>query len=145
MTDIFIRYFHFLAIFIMFSLLTCEHFLLKAEVPSSQLKRLRIVDMVYGISAVVALICGLGLWFFVGKPAGFYSGNWVFHTKVTLFLATAVISIIPTLFILKNSKASTSTIAVPKYIIMCVRVELLFLCVIPLLAVMMANGIGYIN
>lgn len=145
MTDILIRYFHFLAIFVMFALLTCEHFLLKAQVHNAVFKRLAVIDMAFGISAVVALVCGLGLWFLVGKPAGFYSSNWVFHTKVTLFLLAAGVSVIPTLFILKNRKLDNDIIDVPKSIIMCVRVELLLLCIIPLLAVMMANGVGYIN
>jgi uncharacterized membrane protein len=30
-------------------------------------------------------------------------------------------------------------------VIMMIRMELLLLCIIPLLAVLMANGVGYIN
>lgn len=143
-TDLFIRYFHFLGIFAMFALLTVQHMLLKGQVAAGGMKKIAGIDAAYGVSAVVVLLCGLGLWFWVGKPAGFYSHNWVFHTKVTLFVLTGILSIIPTMFILKNRKKTTA-VDVPKYIVMVVRFELLLLCIIPLLAVLMANGVGYIR
>jgi Predicted membrane protein len=143
-TDLFVRYFHFLGIFAMFALLTVQHMLLKGQVAAGGMKKIAIIDAAYGASALVVLLCGLGLWLWVGKPAGFYSHNWVFHTKVTLFVVVGILSIFPTLFILKNRK-KTTTVDVPKYIVMLVRFELLLLCIIPLLAVLMANGVGYIR
>jgi putative membrane protein len=140
--EILVRYFHFIAIFILFSLLTVQHLLLKGAVEPSTFKRIRIIDMAYGITVFIVLCAGLGLLFWVGKPAGFYTHNWIFHTKVTLFALTAFLSIIPTVFILKNRK-TTVAITVPKSILMVVRMELLLLCIIPLLAVLMANGVGY--
>lgn len=143
-TDLFVRYFHFLGIFAMFALLTVQHMLLKGQVAAGGMKKIAGIDAAYGASALVVLLCGLGLWLWVGKPAGFYSHNWVFHTKVTLFVLVGILSIFPTLFILKNRK-KTTTVDVPKYIVMLVRFELLLLCIIPLLAVLMANGVGYIR
>lgn len=143
-TDLFVRYFHFLGIFAMFALLTVQHMLLKGQVAAGGMKKIAGIDAAYGASALVVLLCGLGLWLWVGKPAGFYSHNWVFHTKVTLFVLVGALSIIPTLFILKNRKKTTA-VDVPKYIVMLIRVELLLLCIIPLLAVLMANGVGYIR
>ncbi len=143
-TDLFIRYFHFLGIFAMFALLTVQHMLLKGQVAAGGMKKIAGIDAAYGASALVVLLCGLGLWLWVGKPAGFYSHNWVFHTKVTLFVLIGILSIIPTMFILKNRKKATA-VDVPKYIVMLIRVELLLLCIIPLLAVLMANGVGYIR
>lgn len=143
-TDLFVRYFHFLGIFAMFALLTVQHMLLKGQVAAGGMKKIAVIDAAYGAAALVVLLCGLGLWLWVGKPAGFYSHNWVFHTKVTLFVLVGILSIFPTLFILKNRK-KTTTVDVPKYIVMLVRFELLLLCIIPLLAVLMANGVGYIR
>jgi putative membrane protein len=143
-TDLFVRYFHFLGIFAMFALLTVQHMLLKGQVAAGGMKKIAVIDATYGAAALVVLLCGLGLWLWVGKPAGFYSHNWVFHTKVTLFVLVGILSIFPTLFILKNRKKNT-TVDVPKYIVMLVRFELLLLCIIPLLAVLMANGVGYIR
>lgn len=143
-TDLFVRYFHFLGIFAMFALLTVQHMLLKGQVAAGGMKKIAGIDAAYGASALVVLLCGLGLWLWVGKPAGFYSHNWVFHTKVTLFVLVGILSIIPTIFILKNRKKAIA-VDVPKYIVMLVRFELLLLCIIPLLAVLMANGVGYIR
>jgi len=142
-SDLIVRYFHFLSIFVMFSLLNMEHVLLKGRVDLAAIRRLSIIDAAYGISAITALGCGLGLWLWVGKPAGFYTNNWVFHTKLTLFVVTALLSIPPTLFLLKARRSESPTVEVPKAITILVRVELLMLCAIPLLAVLMANGVGY--
>lgn len=142
-TDLLIRYFHFIGIFAMFSLITTQHMLLKGRLDRQTSKRLSVMDTAYGISALITLLCGIGLWFWVGKPAGFYSHNWVFHTKVTLFVLGGLLSFIPTYFLIKNRKSDSETVEVPKSVIMVIRAEMLILCVIPLLAVLMANGVGY--
>lgn len=140
--DLFIRYAHFLAIFAMFSLLTVQHLLLKGRADAALMKRISVIDAAYGVSALVVLLAGLGLWFLGGKPAGYYSQNWIFHTKLTLFVVVAILSFVPTRFIMKN-RHPTGEIQVPKSIIMFIRMELLLLCIIPLLAVLMARGVGY--
>lgn len=143
-TELLLRYFHFLGIFAMFALLTVQHMQLKGQVEAGGMRKIAIMDAVYGGAALVVLFCGMGLWMWVGKPAGFYSQNWVFHTKITLFVLLVILSIMPTVFILKNRKKAT-VVSVPKSVTMMVRVELLLLCIIPLLAVLMANGVGYIH
>jgi putative membrane protein len=142
--EILVRYAHFLAIFIMFSLVTTQHMLLKGQVQARAMKKIAILDAAYGASALAVLLAGLSLWFWVGKPVGFYSHNWVFHTKITLFVLVALVSFVPTRFILKNRNTSVD-ITVPKSIVMCIRVEMLLLCIIPLLAVLMASGVGYVR
>lgn len=139
-----IRYLHFLAIFAMFALLSIEHVGLKGRVDFDWLKRMAVVDAAFGISALIALLAGLGMWFLVGKPTGFYNNNWVFHTKVALFILVGILSFIPTRFIAKHRKiAALDGVLVPRSIVHIVRLELLLLCLIPLLAVLMANGVGY--
>ena len=140
--DLFIRYAHFLAIFAMFSLLSVQHLLLKNRVEAALMKKISIIDAAYGVSALLVLLAGLGLWFHGGKAAGFYSHNWIFHTKLTLFVVVAILSFVPTRFIMRNRHA-TSDVTVPKSIVMFIRLELLLLCIIPLLAVLMARGVGY--
>ena len=141
-SELLLRYVHFLGIFAMFALLTVQHMQLKGQVEAGGIRKIGIMNAAYGGCALVVLIAGMGLWMWVGKPAGFYTHNWIFHTKITLFLLALILSIMPTIFILKNRK-NTTAVSVPKSVVMVVRVELLLLCIIPLLAVVMANGVCY--
>lgn len=141
--DLFVRYLHFIAIFVMFSLLSIQHMALKEQVDAAWLKRIAVLDIAFGISALLALAAGASLWLWVGKPAGFYNSNWIFHTKVALFVLVGLLSFIPTRFIAQQRKTGAPMVSVPRHVVHIIRLELCLLCVIPLLAVLMANGVGY--
>ncbi len=143
-TYILLRYAHFLSIFILVSSIVAEHLLLKPQMSRREIRRLSIIDAVYGISALLVVGIGLTLWFGGGKPAEFYSKNFLFHTKVGLFVLMAILSIYPTIFFLKNRKGESleEIVEMPKMIVMLVRLELLLIVVIPLLATLMAQGVG---
>ena len=140
--DLFVRYIHFLGIISLSSALVLEHALISRELVPSQLKRLVRIDAIYGLSALILLFGGLGMWFFVGKPAAYYSVNPIFHIKVTLFLIMGAISIHPTLFFIRHRNVEAGVVTVPKSVVMAIRVELLLLIFLPLLAVLMAAGVG---
>ncbi|EDY86008.1 conserved hypothetical protein [gamma proteobacterium HTCC5015] len=142
MSEIIIRYAHFLSIFVLFALLTAEHLLLKPQVSRADMKRLGIIDIAYGVTALVVLAAGLALWMGVGKPAEFYTKNPVFHAKFGLFILIGLLSIAPTVFFIKQRKTTAESITVPKSLIHIVRLELTLLVAMPLLAVLMAKGIG---
>jgi putative membrane protein len=140
---IIVRYLHFVAIFGVVSAVVAQHMLIKEQMTRAEIKRISAVDGIYGISALVVLGVGLTLWFFVGNPSGYYTSNWIFHLKVGLFLIVGLISIIPTTFYLKNRKGTpTELVAIPRQLKMVIRLELLLLFLIPLLATLMANGVG---
>lgn len=143
--EIILRYVHFVSIFTIVGSLASEHLILKKELTRAEISRLAKIDMVYGLAAVTLLIAGLTLWLgSVGKPAVYYTKNWVFHTKLTLFLIVGLLSIYPTIFFIKNGKGNPGeTVAVPKIIFMMLRMELLLLLIIPLLAGLMSRGIGF--
>ncbi|MCB0642494.1 MAG: DUF2214 family protein, partial [Phaeodactylibacter sp.] len=71
--------------------------------------------------------------------------KWIFHTKVTLVVIVSLLSIVSTLFFLKHRKGEDleQTIVLPKRIKMIIRLELLLLLIVPLLATLMAKGVGY--
>lgn len=140
--DALIRYLHFVGIIGLAAALVAEHLLLAPRLSGPQLRRLARIDGLYGISALLVLGAGLTLWLGVGKPAAFYNLNGLFHLKVTLFVLLALLSIYPTLFFLKHRNSQADEVAIPKVIIMLIRTELLLLLVIPLLAVLMAKGVG---
>lgn len=142
--EIIIKYLHFLSIFTIIAALTGEHLLLKDQLTRKEIRRISILDTIYGISALTLLLAGLSLWLWVGKPADFYSKNWIFHLKLTLFIIIGLLSIYPTIFYLKQRKGEAEELVdVPKKVKMMVRLEILLLFIIPLLASLMAKGIGY--
>lgn len=145
--EITLRYLHFVSIFIIVATLVAEHLLLKKELPRSVVSRIARVDAIYGLAALTLIGAGLTLWFSgVGKPTEFYSKNWIFHTKLTLFALVGLLSIYPTIFFLKNRKGNQEELVkIPSAIIWMLRFELLILFIIPLLAGFMAKGIGFIQ
>jgi putative membrane protein len=80
----------------------------------------------------------------VGKPPIYYSKNWIFHVKISLYVAIGLLSIYPTVFFLKNRKGNAQErVTIPPAIFWMLRIELLLLFIIPLLAGLMAKGVGY--
>jgi putative membrane protein len=143
--EIALRYLHFISIFAIVGSLVSEHLLLKKELTRAEIGRIARIDAVYGIAALTLLCAGLTLWFGgVGKPSVFYSKNWIFHLKVTCFAMIGLLSIYPTMFFIKNRKGNQSElVAIPKAVFWMLRFELTLLFIIPLLAGLMAHGVGY--
>lgn len=142
--EIFVKYLHFVCIFIIVSVVVAEHLLLQPEMNRKAISQLARIDGLYGMSVVFLLIAGFTLWFGVGKPAVFYSNNWVFHLKLVVFLCVGLLSIFPSVFFIKQRKGDPDEIvSIPKKIKILIRMELLLLFTIPLLAVLMAKGVGY--
>ena len=142
MTEVLVRYAHFIGIIVLSSMLVGEHMLLKTQITKQDAKRLAVIDAIYGISAIIVFLAGLTLWLWVGKPSTFYTSNPIFHAKLTLFVLMGLLSIYPTVFLLKLRKSTDGVIDVPKKVINVIRMELLILVIIPLLAVLMAHGYG---
>jgi putative membrane protein len=143
--EIILRYIHFISIFAIVGSIVSEHLLLKKEMTRHELGRLARIDAVYGIAALSLLAAGLTLWLAsLGKPAVFYTKNWIFHTKLTCFILVGLLSIYPTVFFIKNRKGNPDELVkIPSLVFWMLRFELLLLFVIPLLAGLMAKGIGH--
>jgi putative membrane protein len=138
------RYVHFIAVFAIVGAIIAEQFLISSKMSRYEIKRISRIDAVYGLGAILVLAAGLILWFAVGKPAQFYSRNWIFHTKLTLFVVLGLLSIYPTVFFMKNRKGTDldSEIEVPKTVIILLRLELILIIIMPILATYMSLGIG---
>ena len=143
-----IPYLHYIGIMLLMGSLISEHLLLKPKMTKEQIKSLAITDLIYGLSAILVLATGLLRWFVYGKGSDYYLSNPLFHTKLTLFVIMAVLSIFPTIKFLKWRKQVNSGLEpdmndkTVKRLLMYIRLELLILVIIPLLAVMMARGMG---
>ncbi len=141
--EVLIRYGHFLGILAIASSLVSEHLLIKPQLTRKEISRLFVIDGIYGLGALLVLGCGLGMWFGGFKPAEYYTQNGLFHIKLTLFVIMAILSIWPTVFFYKNRKGrSEEVLTVPKKLVMFIRVELLLVFAIPLVAVLVARGVG---
>lgn len=106
------------------------------------------IDLVYVLAAVIALLTGLSRALLVGKGFAFYSHNPVFYIKMALFIALGLLSIPPTLQFRRWHRAlmagegrvlNGEQIKATRQFLMA---ELLLYALIPLLAVLMARGIG---
>jgi putative membrane protein len=142
MIDLLVRYLHFLGIFGVFATLVAEHLLVKKNMTQAEVRRFAKIDSIYGLCAIVTFIAGLALWLWVGKASGFYNKNWILHLKVSLFVVVGLLSIYPTVFFIRQRNVVSDNIDIPSKIVMMIRAELALLLVIPLLAVLMAQGVG---
>ena len=143
-----VAYLHFIGIMTLMATLLTEHVTLQPNMTRLQMKRLAMTDLIYGMSAGIVLITGLLRFAYFGKGMHFYLGNPLFYVKVGIFLLVALISIYPTVRFLSWRKmlkqdqipeVDTQSVTRLRYI---VRLELGLLLIIPLLAVLMARGIG---
>ena len=142
---------HYLAIFVLFALLTAEHMLFKPDLDAATARRLMRIDIAYGITAGLVLFTGLArvLWF--AKGTDYYLHNYLFHAKVSLFVVIGLLSIVPTLtfFGWRNEvlagQAPNLSPAKARRTIMVIRLELLLLAAMPVLASLMARGYGMLG
>ena len=144
-------YLHYLSIFVLFALLSVEHIQFKLPLDLSRVRSLMITDIAYGVCASLVLLSGAArvLWF--GKGLDYYLHNSLFHAKVGVFLLIALLSITPTLTFVRmrkslhNGQVPQISAARGKWVINCIRAELLLLLSMPLLAVFMARGYGMLG
>jgi putative membrane protein len=141
-------YLHFLSIMALTAMLVTQLALCSRDLQPPQVQTLARIDIVYLFAAVLALATGLIRLFVAGKGASFYFMNPLFYIKIALFLAVGLISVMPTLQFIRWNRAlkagegrvlrDNDIQTVRRYI----ALELLLLAFIPLVAVLMARGIG---
>ena len=141
-------YWHFLGMMMLMATLLAEHVTLQPQMTRLHIQRLAMIDLFYGIAAGLVFLTGLLRFAYFGKGIHFYWGNPLFYVKVGMFLLVALISVYPTRRFLAWRKMLTQgdppaldphTVTRLRIVI---RLELGLLLVIPLLAVLMARGIG---
>ena len=142
-----IAYLHYLSIILLAGFLVGELVMCRAGMTTEQARRLAGIDAVFFASALAALATGVLRLFFYAKGVSFYTGNWTFWVKMALYVIIAVISITPTRTFLRWKRAAAERgtapageeIAAARRLI---HIELGLLALMPLMAVLMARGIG---
>ena len=88
---------HHVAAFTLVSALAVEFILIGQELSLATARRLVIADGVLGAAAGILLVVGLLRVFFFEKGADYYFHSHAFMTKFSVFIAVALLSIVPTL------------------------------------------------
>ena len=146
--DALLAYLHYISIFTLIVFLTAEAVVLRPGMTPEIRQRLVRYDAVYGFAALAVLVTG-GLRLSYGaKGYAFYLHNPMFHVKVGLFILVGLLSIMPTVTILrwkKQAKTLPAFVPPPSEIAKTrrwVMIESHLIVFIPLAAVLMARGIG---
>ncbi|HEY7886287.1 MAG TPA: DUF2214 family protein [Cellvibrionaceae bacterium] len=144
MADTLVSYLHYLGFMTLFAAVVAQHLFFAPEASAATVMRLVRLDGIVGISALLVLITGLLKVFVVGLPAAVYAKNPFLHTKFTLFVLAALISVRVTLDLFKARKVALAAapgalISLPRRIAIIQRIELLALVTLPLLAAFMVR------
>jgi putative membrane protein len=145
MTTLF-AFLHHLCAFTVVAALAIEFILIGQEFSHATAKRLVITDAVLGAAAGLLFVVGLRRVFFFEKGAAYYFHSHAFMTKFSVFIAVALLSIIPTLEFLswrKSLKAGQVPAVEPKKLLFIkkfIHGELAAVVIIVLCAAIMARG-----
>lgn len=143
-----VAYLHYLSFGLVMASLVVERQTVKSEMSIREGWLILIADGVYGVAATALLATGVLRLLYYGKGTEFYTQNPIFWAKVIVFLVVGAISLYPTISYLlwigklrQNipPKLNPSRSALINWII---NIELVGFSSIPLLASMMARGIG---
>ena len=146
--DAALSYLHFNAIFLVFAFLTVEVVLMRGTLDAAAVRLLGRVDIWYFSSAIAALATGFLRLAFGAKGADFYLNAWPVYVKLALFVAVAVVSIRPTLTFItwrrsferdESWAVDPAERAAMRRLVM---IEVHLAALIPLVAVIMARGLG---
>ena len=143
-----LAYAHLLAILTMVVFLASEAALCRVQwLNAAVVERLAKIDMVYGAASVMVLLTGLARVFWGAKGTAFYGTNWLLHTKFTLFVVIALLSIKPTITFIRWRRELRATGRLPdenaiKRTRRLVMMQAHLLPLIPLAAVFLARGFG---
>jgi putative membrane protein len=139
---------HHICVFGLFVILAAEMTLVHPGISAETVMRVVRIDGMYGLLAGLALVAG-GLRVFYGaKGAEFYTHNPVFWIKLGLFLVIGLLSILPTLNYFRWRKALRENLnALPDAAAInttrkIIHIQLALLFLLPILAALMARGIG---
>jgi putative membrane protein len=147
--DALLAYLHFIAIFVLFAFLTAEIILLRGAVDARVALLLARCDAWYGAASVAVIVTGLLRIFAGAKGAAFYSGNPVFWVKMGLFVVVGLLSIKPTITLLRWAKQARTdagfqpAMEAQRAMRRGKMIEIHLAAFIPLAAVFMARGLSW--
>jgi len=142
-----LAYLHYLSIILTGGFLVGELIVCRPEITPEQRRRLPGIDVVFFVAALLALATGVLRLFLYAKGVSFYVGNPFFWVKMALYVIIATMSIAPTRAFGRWKRALDAGGAPPTApeiagVRRLLHIELGLLALMPLMAVLMARGIG---
>ena len=147
-TSAVVAYVHDLSFMVCFGSLVLERQLIRPNPDRPRATRMVITDIIYGLAALLLLGSGILRVLYFGQGAGFYTQNPLFWTKVGVFLAVGALSLYPTVTYilwavpLRKGELPQVSEALSMRLAWIINVELAGFASIPLLAALMARGVG---
>jgi putative membrane protein len=147
--DAALAYLHFISIFLLFSFLACEAMLFRGPLDAAAIRLLGRVDLWYFGSAAAVLVSGFLRLMFGAKGPDFYLSAWPIYVKLALFVAVGLISVGPTMRFMRWRREVTHDPALRvsdaerASVRRTVMIEVHLAALIPLVAVLMARGLGH--
>ena len=148
MLDLVLAILHHLLILSLAGLLSIEIALVQPGVGGAKLKTLGAIDAAYGATAGLILVVGFSRVYWGAKGPAFYLENPVFWAKIAAFAVVGLLSILPTIAILKWGKQAKADPAFAPSVVEVTRMrrvlilELTVFALIPIFAAAMARGYG---
>lgn len=144
LTETILASLHHLSVFSMLGFLVAEWVVLSGTPDAGALRRIAAFDLAYGLAALLVVGAGIVRIVYGLKPWAFYSGNPIFWVKMGLGTLVGLLSVWPTVVILRWRKRGTvpslgEFLSIRKW----VTAELVFFIGLPICAAAMARGIGY--
>ena len=143
-----VAYAHYVSFMICFGALVLERKLIKAHPNRQEATAMVITDIIYGIAALALLVSGILRVIHFGQGAEFYTHNPLFWWKVGLYLSVGGLSLYPTITYilwaipLRKGELPKVSEALATRLAWIINVELVGFASIPLMATLMARGVG---
>ncbi len=146
--DLLLSVLHFLLIFSLVAILAAQSALIRPGITAISLRLAANLDRFYGVSATLLLGVGFVRVYWGAKGSSFYLSNPLFWAKIGFFTTIAMLSIPPTLQLIRWTKqARLQDNFLPsneqvRRMQWWLRAEILVLLFIPFFAAAMARGVG---
>ncbi|WP_163272443.1 DUF2214 family protein [Chelativorans alearense] len=145
LTDLLLAILHHLFVFLLAGVLAGEFVLVRTGLSGRDLKVLAHIDRMYGMTALAIIVVGVCRVVFGLKGWEYYLASGAFWAKMAAFAAVGILSVKPTMRILKWVRAGEGY-TVPDAEIAATRrflkLEVAVFALIPIFAAMMARGVS---
>ena len=143
-----VAYVHYLSFMLCFGALVLERRLIRPNPDRKDAIAMVITDVVYGLAALALLVSGILRVLYFGQGSEFYTQNPLFWWKVGAYLSVGALSLYPTITYilwaipLRKGELPQVSEALAKRLAWILNIELVGFALVPMLAVLMARGVG---